>query len=211
MFLRSLKFHYGSTGGHKPPVHRTRKGTTMLRFKVFRIFALAAFAIAPVAVSAGAHPIAKPTILLRSGWQTVNTGDIVHTPGLLAVLERTVPAAEPTLMRRFPILRIVKSLLDACGAPASAELREAFAAADLLVHGSAASVTSQPQVDARTASNPGLGEDHLHRGGVGFASPRAPRRLKTRETCRFQLRPVRPIVLRFIRRKPRVRRCRTLF
>jgi len=29
-----------------------------------------------------------PIILLRSGWQTINIGDIAHTPGVLAVIER---------------------------------------------------------------------------------------------------------------------------
>jgi len=112
-------------------------------------------------LGAAATAKAKPTILVRSGWQTVNIGDIAHTPGLLAVLEKNVPGAElilwpaeldrgaePMLMRRFPRLRIVKSSLDEDANPASAELREAFASADLLVHGSAASVTSQPQMEA---------------------------------------------------------------
>jgi hypothetical protein len=32
-----------------------------------------------------------PTILLVSGWQDVNIGDIAHTPGLLHVLETFLP------------------------------------------------------------------------------------------------------------------------
>ena len=40
----------------------------------------------------------KPTrILLRSSWQTVNIGDIAHTPGMLALLEKHRPDAEVTL------------------------------------------------------------------------------------------------------------------
>ena len=39
----------------------------------------------------------KPRILLRSSWQTVNIGDIAHTPGVLALLERHLPAAEVSL------------------------------------------------------------------------------------------------------------------
>jgi len=55
------------------------------------------------------------SILLRSSWQTVNIGDIAHTPGMLALLERHRPNAEVTLwpsgvdrgvaeilMKRFP-------------------------------------------------------------------------------------------------------------
>ncbi len=39
--------------------------------------------------------ISKPyRILLRSSWQTVNIGDIAHTPGMLALLERYRSDAE---------------------------------------------------------------------------------------------------------------------
>lgn len=57
-------------------------------------------------------------ILLRSSWQTVNIGDIAHTPGMLALLEKHLPDAEITLWpnklsddvvamlkKRFPKLR----------------------------------------------------------------------------------------------------------
>ena len=36
-------------------------------------------------------------ILLRSSWQVVNIGDIAHTPGVLALLERYIPEAEVVL------------------------------------------------------------------------------------------------------------------
>ena len=36
-------------------------------------------------------------ILLRSSWQTVNIGDIAHTPGMLTLLEQHLPEAEITL------------------------------------------------------------------------------------------------------------------
>lgn len=38
-----------------------------------------------------------PRILLRSSWQSVNIGDIGHTPGALAILEKYIPEAEVTL------------------------------------------------------------------------------------------------------------------
>ncbi len=38
-----------------------------------------------------------PRILLRSSWQSVNIGDIGHTPGALAILEKYIPEAEITL------------------------------------------------------------------------------------------------------------------
>lgn len=100
----------------------------------------------------------NPTIVVRSGWQTVNIGDIAHTPGLLAVLERHIPGAqfilwpaaldrgaEPMLQRRFPKLRIVKGTLGPNGEPDSSEVKEAFQTGDVFVHGSAASVTAHPQ------------------------------------------------------------------
>ena len=38
-----------------------------------------------------------PRVLLRSSWQTVNIGDIAHTPGMLALLEKHWPEADVTL------------------------------------------------------------------------------------------------------------------
>ena len=61
------------------------------------------------------------TILLRSSWQTVNIGDIAHTPGMLALIEKYLPGTsvilwpsnldhgvEAMLRKRFPKLRIVR-------------------------------------------------------------------------------------------------------
>ena len=103
----------------------------------------------------------NPTILVRSGWQTVNIGDIAHTPGLLAALEKGIPGAqfilwpsaldrgaEPMLMRRFPKLRIVKGVLGPNGVPDTPEVQEAFKTGDIFIHGSAASVTAHPQAAA---------------------------------------------------------------
>ena len=44
-----------------------------------------------------AAPGRAPRLLLRSSWQTVNIGDIAHTPGMLALLEKHLPEAEITL------------------------------------------------------------------------------------------------------------------
>ena len=64
----------------------------------------------------------RPQILLRSSWQTVNIGDIAHTPGVLALLEKHIPEAEvrlwpskvtdgvdTILAARFPKLKIVSN------------------------------------------------------------------------------------------------------
>ena len=98
----------------------------------------------------------KPTtVLLRSGWQSVNIGDITHTPGALTLLEKAMPEAkvilwpgeiergvEPMLMRRFPKLSIAKGTLDENGKPTTPELQAAFGEAQLCIHGSAAGVQS---------------------------------------------------------------------
>jgi polysaccharide pyruvyl transferase WcaK-like protein len=81
-----------------------------------------------------------PRILIRSSWQTVNIGDIGHTPGLLALLEKNLPevelclwpcdignGVEEMLRRRFPRVRFVQT---------EAEVDAAFAECDFLLHGS---------------------------------------------------------------------------
>ena len=98
-----------------------------------------------------ATPGRPPRILLRSSWQTVNIGDIAHTPGVLALLERHLPAAEVTLwpgdvgngvkdmlQRRFPALRFAQT---------TAELTEAFARCDFLLHGSGPSLVGTDAVE----------------------------------------------------------------
>src|SRR5690606_21959348 len=102
-------------------------------------------------------------ILLRSGWQSVNIGDIAHTPGVLRLLERFVPQAsvilwpndldmgvEELLLRRFPKLRIVKRSARREGGGADVpyvSLEQAFAEADLFLHGSSATVKSRDLVN----------------------------------------------------------------
>jgi hypothetical protein len=49
-------------------------------------------------------------ILLRSSWQTVNIGDIAHTPGMLALLEKHRPDDEVTLWPN-PLSPAVEKLL----------------------------------------------------------------------------------------------------
>ncbi len=98
-----------------------------------------------------ASPGRPPRILLRSSWQTVNIGDIAHTPGVLALLERHLPAAEVTLwpgdvgngvkdmlQRRFPALRFAQT---------TAELTDAFARCDFLLHGSGPSLVGADAVE----------------------------------------------------------------
>ena len=89
-------------------------------------------------------------ILLRSSWQTVNIGDIAHTPGVLRLLEEHLPDVEvrlwasdvkngvaELLAKRFPKLIIIKG---------AADLKTAFAECDFLLHGSGASLVAQKDV-----------------------------------------------------------------
>jgi hypothetical protein len=105
--------------------------------------------LAAITSSAAAQKRA-PRVLLRSSWQTVNIGDIAHTPGVLAILEKHLPDAElwlwpshvgngveEMLRARFPKLRIVKD---------AAALREAFASCDFLLHGSGPSLVAEKDV-----------------------------------------------------------------
>ena len=115
--------------------------------------------LAPILSAAGRRP---PRILLYNGWQTENIGDVAHAPGLLALLEGTVPDAEVTfwphyaylpdeeaamLLRRFPKLRIVRGRLEADGTP-SAEVAAAMDACDFFLHGSGPATVGWRQIAA---------------------------------------------------------------
>ncbi len=95
-------------------------------------------------------------ILLRSGWQTVNIGDIAITPGMLRLIERHLPEAEVTLelfqendrvrgmiARAFPQVRILPQAFQMPepgagkdGAEPSPEYVEAMREADLFLYSS---------------------------------------------------------------------------
>lgn len=90
-----------------------------------------------------------PTILLVSGWQDVNIGDIAHTPGLLHVLETFMPGSKIILWKRsngeevkkllnknFPKVKIIYGGVDAEKNVSNPEIMEAFKEADVMIHGS---------------------------------------------------------------------------
>lgn len=106
-------------------------------------------------------PARAPRILLRSSWQTVNIGDIGHTPGALRLFADHLPDAEITLwpgsvdrgvreqlLAAFPALRIAEGGLDAEGRPDTEALREAFARCDVMVHGSGPSLLAIRHLEA---------------------------------------------------------------
>jgi hypothetical protein len=95
-----------------------------------------------------------PRILLRSSWQTINIGDIGHTPGALATIERYLPEAElrlwpcdvshgvrEMLLRRFPKLIIVEG---------EEALRAALTECDFLLHGSGPNLVMPPAIEQWT-------------------------------------------------------------
>ncbi len=91
----------------------------------------------------------KPVILVVSGWQDVNIGDIAHTPGLLHVLETFMPGSKIILWKRsngeevkkllnknFPKVKIIYGGVDAEKNVSNKEITEAFKEADIMIHGS---------------------------------------------------------------------------
>ena len=106
----------------------------------------------------------KPTrILLRSSWQTVNIGDIAHTPGMLTLLEKHRPDTEVTLWpssvdrgvetilrARFPKLKIALS---------TAEREKALEECNFFLHGSGPGLVGVKELAlARKAGKPyGIG------------------------------------------------------
>jgi polysaccharide pyruvyl transferase WcaK-like protein len=119
----------------------------MLSRRHFLQTALAAVLADPLSA---AGPKRAPRILLRSSWQVVNIGDIAHTPGVLALIEKHIPQAEVILWasgdlseeviamehKRFPKLKVVKGRLGTTGKASSPELEEAVEWADFFLHGS---------------------------------------------------------------------------
>lgn len=102
---------------------------------------------------------AKPkTILLVSGWQYYNIGDIAHTPGLLALLNTFLPdtkvilwpghevrSIDQMLLNNYPDLQIVTgSVKD--GHVENEDVINAAETADFMLHGSGPSMVAQSKL-----------------------------------------------------------------
>lgn len=131
-------------------------------FETRRDFIKNAAALAGVCMF-GTMAVAKadPVILLVSGWQDVNIGDIAHTPGLIALLKKRLPQAklilwkksksdfaEGMLKKHYPDLQIIHGQVNKDGAPQSDEVKNAFSQADFFLHGSGPSVVAADYLDA---------------------------------------------------------------
>jgi polysaccharide pyruvyl transferase WcaK-like protein len=110
--------------------------------------AQAGFATSCLALSGAAEFESPQSILLRSSWQTVNIGDIAHTPGVLRLLETHLPqtqvylypsnvdnGVDQLLTSRFPKLKIAKK--------GTRLLEEAYERCDLMLHGSGPSLVAE--------------------------------------------------------------------
>jgi hypothetical protein len=111
---------------------------------------------------AGAQDKRPSKILLRGSWQSVNIGDIGHTPGALALLQKHFPEAEITLWpgklghglrellsKGYPKLKIVEGSLDSQGKPTTPELAQAWADTDLYLSGSGSGFSCQRNMPSR--------------------------------------------------------------
>lgn len=106
-------------------------------------------ALFPSLFAAAAKSGRPPRILLRSSWQSVNIGDIGHTPGALSLLWKHFPEVEITLWpgnlghgsrqlltAGYPRLKIVEGSLGKDDKPNNAALAQAWAETDLYLSGS---------------------------------------------------------------------------
>ena len=110
------------------------------------------------------------TLLVVSGWQDVNIGDIAHTPGLLHVLETFLPKAKIILWKKsssseivkqllsnnFPKIKVIYGGVDSDKNVTSSDVLAAFDEADVMIHGSGPSVVGQSNLEAwvKTARKP---------------------------------------------------------
>lgn len=99
-------------------------------------------------------------VVVVSGWQTVNIGDVAHSPGVLEAFRRFAPGVRLTLWARnideavrellaryYPEVGLIEERVGDDGA-ITPELERSFAEADLLVHGSGPSLVGKAETAA---------------------------------------------------------------
>ena len=126
-------------------------------------------AVAPVILAATTKAGRPPRVLLRGSWQSVNIGDIGHTPGALRLIAKYFPEAEMTLWhgtlghgsdeflrKAFPRLKFVAGTTAADGQPSTPALAAAWRENDFLLHGSGSGFGARTQLAAwhRTTGKP---------------------------------------------------------
>ncbi len=110
----------------------------------------------------GANGVVLPMVhvVLVSGWQTVNIGDVAHSPGVLEAFRRFAPdtrltlwarnideAVRELLARYYPEVGLVEERVGDDGS-ITPELERLFGEADLLVHGSGPSLVGKAETAA---------------------------------------------------------------
>jgi len=103
----------------------------------------------------------RPTILILSGWQDVNIGDIAHTPGLLNILQEYLPGSRLILWKMshneqvgrmlsadFPDVQIIYGGLNENDEAETEDVLKAFDESDIMVHGSGPSVVGEKYLRA---------------------------------------------------------------
>jgi hypothetical protein len=100
-----------------------------------------------------------PTILIISGWQDVNIGDIAHTPGLLQILQKHLPDSHlilwktsqseevgRMLKKNFPAVQIIYGGLNKNDEVDAENILKAFDESDIMIHGSGPSVVGEKRL-----------------------------------------------------------------
>lgn len=106
----------------------------------------------------------QPNILIVSGWQSLNVGDIAHTPGILSALKAEMPDAKMTVWiwqndsTRESVAEFVKKYypdVDCVGGDVnddytvdSPEVNKAMDNADMMIHGSGPMILGEPHLRA---------------------------------------------------------------
>ena len=155
----------------------------MMNRRSFVSVSAASFAFSLPRISRAAT---APKILLRSSWQTVNIGDIAHTPGVLALLEKHIPEANVTLWpskldngvddllrKRFPKVKLALT---------EAEKKLAMKENDFFLHGSGPSLVGENELRrwVRESSRPyGIYGITFSSQGSTATSPTPAEKLKT--------------------------------
>jgi polysaccharide pyruvyl transferase WcaK-like protein len=136
---------------------------TLTRREWLRIMAVLPGAmLLPEWLTAGAKRKKNPTLLVVSGWQDINIGDIAHTPGLLHILETYLPDAKIILWKKsslneevnrmlhqnFPRVKIIYGSVGPDKTVTDPEILKAFEEADMMVHGSGPSVVGMDHLSA---------------------------------------------------------------
>lgn len=105
-----------------------------------------------------------PNILIVSGWQNLNVGDIAHTPGVLNALQKEFPNAKFTVWiwqndstrqsvanfihKYYPEVRTVWGDVNADFTVDCPEVNQAMDEADLMIHGSGPMILGEPHLRA---------------------------------------------------------------